>query len=159
MANERGPGPPRRATPLPRTGPSRAPAGVQPGRPVSERRVEARGPGEMPSRVPEARTVCITALCFAPGSQRLHKHPPSHLVRGVWGSFQGTNRFETVRNWRSTEDRNECPLCSWGREFCGRKSDARKYCRNLKSGVQLEEVGLKAISEAFIFFIKSVLST
>ena len=159
MANERGPGPPRRATPLPRSGPSRAPAGVQPGRPVSERRVEARGPGGMPSRVPEARTVCITALCFAPGSQRLHKHPPSHLVRGVWGSFQGTNRFEKVRNWRSTEDRNECPLCSWGREFCGRKSDARKYCRNLKSGVQLEEVGLKAISEAFIFFIKSVLST
>lgn len=145
MANERGPGPPRRATPLPRTGPSRAPAGVQPGRPVSERRVEARGPGGMPSRVPEARTVCITALCFAPGSQRLHKHPPSHVVRGVWGSFQGTNHFEKVRNWRSTEDRNECPLCSWGREFCGRKSDARKYCRNLKTGVQLEEVGLKAI--------------
>ena len=115
--------------------------------------------GGMPPQVPEVRTVCITALCFDPGSQRLHKHPPSHLFRGVWGSFQGTSHFEMDRNWRSTEDRNECPLCSWGREFCGRKSDTRKYCRNLKSGVQLEEVGLKAISEAFIFFIKSVLST
>ena len=159
MANERGPEPPRRATPLPRTGPSRAPAGVQRDRPVSERRVEARGPEGMPSQGPEVRTVCITALCFDPGSQRLHKHPPSQLFRRVWGSFQGTSHFEMDRNWRSTEDRNECPLCSWGREFCGRKSDARKYCRNLKSGVPLEEVGLKVISEAFIFFIKSVLST
>lgn len=56
MANELGPPLPRPATPLPGTGPPRAPAGGRPGRPASGRRV--------PASAPQVSAGCIARLCF-----------------------------------------------------------------------------------------------